>query len=120
MDLKMDSPLQGEIWLFDPEPTTGNEIGKKVRPCIIISNNLWNKIRSGLVIIIPITSVQKNILTHVRIDPPEGGLKVTSFAVCEQIRTISRERLKSRLGIVKSRLLMKEIHTWIADLTRVD
>lgn len=120
MALKMNNIRQGEIWLFDPDPTIGNEIGKKIRPCLIVSSNIWNKIRSGLVIIVPLTSVSKDILTHIRIDPPEGGLKTTSFALCEQIRSISKERLKKRLGIVQSRTIMNDIRTWILDLTRID
>jgi mRNA interferase MazF len=67
-------PLQGDIWLFDPDPIKGNEIGKKVRPAVIISNDQWNKIRSGLVILVPMTSVYKGISTHIQIDPPDGGL----------------------------------------------
>lgn len=116
----MSSPLQGEIWLFDPDPTIGNEIDKKIRPCLIISSNEWNKIRSGLVIIVPLTSVNKNILTHVQIDPPEGGLSVTSYALCEQVRSMSKERLKTRLGKVQSPSLLKEIRSWILDLTRIE
>lgn len=124
MGLKMNNPpnnpQQGEIWLFDSDPIVGNEIGKKIRPCLIVSSNNWNKIRSGLVIVVPMTSVDKNILTHVRIDPPEGGLKSVSFALCEQIRSISKERLKKRMGLVKSRQILKEIHAWIGDLTRIE
>jgi predicted site-specific integrase-resolvase len=63
---------------------------------LIVSSNSWNKIKSGLVIIIPLTSVYKDISTHVRIDPPEGGLNTASFALCEQITSISKERLKKR------------------------
>lgn len=116
----MNNPLQGEIWLFDPDSTTGNEIGKKIRPCLVISNNTWNKVRSGLVIIVPLTSVQKDILSHVRIDPPEGGLNTISFALCEQIRSISRERLKKRIGLVKSPTILNEIRSWLLDLTKID
>ncbi len=116
----MNNPLQGEIWLFDPDPTLGNEIGKKIRPCLIVSNNNWNKIRTGLVIIIPLTSIKKQISTHVQIDPPEGGLTVQSFALCEQIRSISKERLKKRVGKVKTHSILNEIRTWILDLTRFD
>ncbi|MFI5343343.1 MAG: type II toxin-antitoxin system PemK/MazF family toxin [Chlamydiales bacterium] len=116
----MNNPMQGEVWFFDPDPIIGNEIGKKIRPCLIISSNSWNKIRSGLVIIVPITSVDKNILTHVRIDPPDGGLKNISFALCEQIRSISKERLKHKIGSVKSHSIMNEIRGWILDLTRIE
>ncbi len=108
-------PLQGDVWLFDPDPTKGNEIGKKIRQCLVISNNEWNKIRSGLVIVVPLTSVKKGISTHVQIDPPEGGLSVESFAVCEQVRSISKERLIKKTGSV-SRQILQEVFSWIIDL----
>lgn len=113
-------PLQGEIWLFDPDPIKGKEIGKKVRPALIISNDSWNKIQTGLVIIIPLTSVHKGISTHIQIDPPEGGLTATSYAVCEQIRAVSRERLIKRLGKINSKAILKKVRSWILDLTYIE
>jgi mRNA interferase MazF len=123
MDSKnSDSPvaLQGEIWLFDPDPIKGNEIGKKVRPCLIISNNRWNKTRSGLVIIVPLTSVDKGIATHIKILPPDGGVTILSFAMCEQVRTISKERLKKRLGKLVGYEVLETVRGWLFDLTRVE
>lgn len=114
-----DSPLQGEIWLFDPDPIKGNEIGKKVRPCLIISNNHWNKTRSGLVIVIPITSVDKGISTHIKIIPPEGGVTLPSFAMCEQVRSISRERLVKRMGKLRDQNILEKVRGWLLDLTRI-
>lgn len=114
------TPLQSEIWLFDPDPTKGNEIGKKARPCLIISNNQWNRIRTGLAIVIPLTSVNKGISTHIKIDPPEGGLSLVSFAMCEQMRSISIERLIKKIGQVRSKKILDQIREWILDLTRFD
>lgn len=110
---------QGEIWLFDPDPTKGCEIGKKIRPCLVISNNTWNAIASGLVIVVPLTSVKKQISTHVPIIPPEGGLITESFALCEQIRSISKERLLKRMGVV-SESTLKIVHSWIIDLISLE
>jgi mRNA interferase MazF len=112
-------PKQGEIWLFDPDPIKGNELEKKVRPCLVISHNSWNKISTGLVIIVPLTSVNKEISTHIRVTPPDGGLSVESFALCEQVRSISRERLVKRTGVVSHKVLV-EVHAWICDLINVD
>lgn len=112
-------PKQGEIWLFDPDPTKGNEIGKKIRPCLIISNNEWNKIHTGLVIVIPLTSMKRGISTHVPIIPPEGGLTKESYALCEQIRSISRERLVKKTGSVSKKILV-EIYSWIYDLISLE
>lgn len=86
---------------------------------MIISNNIWNKIPTGLVIIIPLTSVKKGISTHVQISPPEGGLSVDSFALCEQIRSISTERLVKKTGAVSKKTL-KEVYSWISDLISLE
>lgn len=119
MDLKNTRLKQSEIWLFDPEPTKGRELGKKVRPCLIISNSLWNKIPTGLAIIVPLTSVKKGISTHVRIPAREGGLPEESYALCEQIRCVSKERLIKKLGTV-SRQTLEEVYSWILDLISLD
>lgn len=109
-------PLQGEVWLFDPDPVKGNEIGKKIRPCIVISHNLMNSGPSGLIFIIPMTSVHKGIESHVKIDPPDGGVSVTSFALCEQTKSISKSRLVKKLGKIHSITTLKMIRSWILDL----
>ena len=120
MDSKNTKILQqGDIWLFDPDPIKGREIGKKIRPCLVISNNTWNKIHTGLLIIVPLTSVKKGISTHVQITPPEGGLTVESFALCEQIRSISKERLVKKTGTV-SKTILNDVCAWIADLISME
>lgn len=120
MASKKSNPLQGEIWLFDPDPVKGNEIGKKIRPAFIVSNNLLNKGPSGLVIVVPITSKEKKIPSHIRIDPPQGGVKLSSFAMCEQVRSISKNRLVKKLGKVQSISILKEVHSWLTDLLWID
>ena len=119
MDLRTSDPLQGEIWLFDPDPVRGREVGKKVRPALIVSCNPLNKGPSGLVIVVPITSKDKRIHSHIRLDSPEGGVKVPSFVICEQIRTISKERLVKRLGKVQSISVLRQVHSWLMDLIRI-
>lgn len=116
----MNSFAQGDIWLFDPDPIIGREIGTKKRPALIISCNSFNKGRSGIVIIVPLTSKYKGIPTHVQIDPPEGGVSQISYCVCEQIRAISVERLIKKIGTVKSLKILKNVREWISDLTLIE
>lgn len=116
MALKTIKPNYSEVWLFDPDPIKGNEIGTKIRPCLILSNNFFNYGPSGVVIIIPITSVNKGVLSHVPITPPQGGLAVNSYAVCEQIRAISKSRLLNRIGFLTDEDVMRKIQNWIIDL----
>jgi mRNA interferase MazF len=59
-----------------------------------------NRSPADLVIAIPITSKDKGIPSHVAISPPEGGLKVRSFIKCEDIRSVSTDRLVKALGTV--------------------
>jgi len=53
-----------------------------------------------MLIVVPITSTRRQIMSWIRIDPPEGGLKLPSSIVCEQIRAVSVERLIARWGPV--------------------
>ena len=53
-----------------------------------------------MVIVLPLTSKFKGIRSHVRIDPPAGGLKVTSYVKCEDVRSVAKERLSRRWGHV--------------------
>lgn len=91
---------RGEIWFVDLGPTKGLEQARR-RPCLIVSDDRLNRSPADVVIAIPITSKDKGIPSHVQIDPPEGGLKVRSFIKCEDIRSISIDRLIKALGAVK-------------------
>ena len=116
MDLTSINAKQGDIWLFDPDPVRGTELGKKILPALIISCNELNEGWSNLIIIVPLTSKDKKITSHVRIEPPEGGITVPSFIVCEQIRSISKERLVKKLGTIQDPALLREVHLWIMNL----
>ena len=95
----MDNPVRGEIWLIDLNPTRGHEQGGR-RPGLVVSVDLFNKGPAGLVIVIPITTKEKGIPLHVGIKAPESGVTKRSFIKCEDIRSVSRERLVQRLGQV--------------------
>lgn len=116
----MPEILRGDIWLFDPEPTRGKEIGKKLRPAIIVSNVLFNNGPAGLLIIIPLTSKDKKIPCHVSILPKDGGVKEHSFAMCEQIRCISKDRLVSKLGHMRNPNILRQMAEWISSLLSLD
>jgi mRNA interferase MazF len=94
-------PLYGEIWLADLDPARGHEQAGK-RPVLVISVDLFNSGPADLVIILPTTTVYKGVISHVEVNPPEGGLDRKSFVKCEDIRAIAKERLSTRLGRVSS------------------
>ena len=91
----MADPIRGEIWLADLGSGTGHEQSGQ-RPVLVVSEDAFNAGLAGLVMTAPLTSKvakSKNIPAHIRVDPPEGGLKTPSVILCDQLRAISRDRL---------------------------
>lgn len=93
------SPARGEVWDVNFDPTRGHEQAGR-RPALVLSADLFNQGPASLVVVIPITSRLKNIRSHVRVAPPEGGLKTESAIKCEGIRSVAKERLSRRWGRV--------------------
>ena len=101
---KQNVYLRGEIWLANLDPTLGHE-QSGFRPVLILSDNAFNQGLAGLTIVVPITSKERFVRSHVEILPPEGGLSLRSFIKCEDIRSISTERFIKRLGVVTAKTL---------------
>jgi mRNA interferase MazF len=95
---------RGEVWFVDLAPTKGREQSGR-RPCLVVSDDRFNRSPADLVIVVPITSKDKRIPSHVGMNPPEGGLQVRSFIKCEDVRSISTERLVRVMGTVKTATL---------------
>ena len=84
---------RGEVWWVRLDPTLGSEIAK-TRPCVILSGNVFNRLRRT-VVVIPLSSSPEPstpLLVPVRCD----GRNVV--AVTDQIRAITKQRLDRRLG----------------------
>ena len=100
----MSRASRGEVWLVGLDPTKGREQAG-IRPALIVSVDTFNHGPAELVIVIPITSKAKGIPLHVEVTPPDGGLTMTSFVKCEDVRSISTTRLERRLGHVSSQTI---------------
>ena len=93
--------------MIDLDPVRGHEQGR-TRPAVILSVDTFNSSKAGLVTVLPVTSKKKyDLPTHVRIDPPEGGLTAPSVILCDQLRTVSKDRLIRRMGTVETVTLQK-------------
>lgn len=86
----------GDIFYAILSPSFGSE-QDGFRPVLVIQNNKGNKY-SPTTIVVPITSkVEKRDLpTHVRLKTTKG-LKKESIALVEQIRTLDKTRLFSKI-----------------------
>jgi len=90
-------PSRGEIWMVNLDPTQGREQAGS-RPALIVSVNQFNHGSAELVIVCPVTSKDKRIPTHIKVSPPEANLNMISFIKCEDVRSISKQRLINFLG----------------------
>jgi mRNA interferase MazF len=93
------SPSRGEVWFLNLDPTQGREQAGS-RPALVISVDAFNHGPADLVVVLPVTSRAKGIPFHVPMAPPEGGVRQPSFIKCEDIRAVSRSRLRERWGVV--------------------
>lgn len=102
---------RGDIWMADLRiGAVGSEQGK-IRPVLVVQNNIGNK-HSPTVTVVPLTSRTKNNLpTHVILNEP--CLPSRSIALVEQIRTIDKSRLIRHIGRINESI-MNQINEAIA------
>lgn len=100
-------PKRGEVYLVNFDPTLGSEIKKK-RPALILQNDVANRY-SPITIVAAITSRFEEPVypTEVLVEPPEGGLKVESVVLLNQIRSLDKQRLIQRLGALRPETMEK-------------
>ena len=98
---RLTYPRRGEVYLVNFDPTLGAEI-KKTRPALILQNDIANR-HSPITIVAAITSRFDESLypTEVLIRAAEGGLTVDSVVLLNQIRSLDKQRLVRRLGVIK-------------------
>lgn len=107
----MDACSRGEVCYACLDPVEGHEQGRS-RPVLIVSDDKINKGPSDLCIVLPITTKNRGVPGHIEVEPPEGGLKIKSYVMCEQIRCISRQRLKGSYGFV-GESVMEEVEKYV-------
>jgi mRNA interferase MazF len=95
----MQQILRGDVFIADLEPVQGAEQAG-TRPVVVISRDALNR-TSPNVVICPMTDAAnktKFYPSHVRVPAGTSGLKLDSIVVCEQVRAISKTRLRGQLG----------------------
>jgi mRNA interferase MazF len=100
---------RGQIWLVE-FPTIEEVVGREqagTRPALVLSTHEFNDNRSGLVVVIPITKAMRSISSHVPIKRPEAGVPEDCFIMCEQVKSVSKDRLINQFGTVSSTTMKK-------------
>lgn len=90
-----DGPRRGDVWWVAFDSSLGGEI-RKTRPAVVVSNDVANRALNR-VQVVPVTSQTG------RLYPSEAYVTVAGErrkAMADQLATISKERLRDRLGRV--------------------
>ncbi len=99
----MHSIRRGDIWLVNLDPTVGHKI-KKIRPSLIIQNNLGNQF-SPVTIIAPITSKNIDNVYPFEVLVDITSLERKSKILLNQIRAIEKERLIKKIASITPEFL---------------
>ena len=92
--------LRGDIVWADLEPTRGNEQAGH-RPVLVLSEEVFND-RSGTVIAIALASQSQKAGFPLTLELLDAKLPKRSWAKISQIRTLSVQRLKKKIGKASS------------------
>lgn len=100
------SPRRSEVWLVDFGDPVGREQSGR-RPAVIVSADALNESRAGVVVVVPISTAYRGLPSHVEIDPGSSGLDEVSYAKCEDVKSVSEQRLIGRLGAVDEQAMFE-------------
>jgi len=99
----------GDVVWVKPDPSIGREQAGR-RPAIVVASADYLATVDSLVIVVPLTAVDRGWPNHVSVNT----LEKPSWAMTEQVRTVSRERILSNAGRVDASTLAS-VRDWIRD-----
>lgn len=99
----MKNPSYFELWYVDWNPSRGSE-QSGIRPGLVIQNDLANQNNKyPNTIVIAVSTKGKPVSFHIEVKPSLfNGLTEVSYIKCEQVMTISKERLLNKIGILEN------------------
>ena len=92
-------PKRGDLFWLDWSPGRGSEQQGR-RPALIVQTDSANaNPRYANTIVVAVSTKGRAVPLHVALEPTEqNGLSELSYAKCEQVMTISKDRLIERIG----------------------
>ncbi len=110
--------LRWELYNADLDPSVGREQGGERRPVLIVSNDGFNRV-FDVVTVVPLTKTanktRKVYPFEVVLPAAAAGNPLESIVMPQQIRTVSKSRLMTRLGLLNSLAIRREIEDRLLD-----
>jgi len=97
---------RGDLFWADWHPVRGSEQSGR-RPALVVQTDAGNhQTRYPNTIIAAVTTAQARVPTHIEVKPSEdNGLSSASTIKCEQLLTISKDRLDGYIGHLDTDLM---------------
>ena len=93
---------RGAILQVDFNPTLGHE-QRGIRPAVLISDpTVVDHQRFPLLCVIPITSTEGQGALYPKLSSGASGLRTTSFAMVDQLRSVDKQRVRRVYGRLSS------------------
>lgn len=105
----------GDVVWVQPEIAVGREHAGR-RPALVVAGADYLRTIDALALVVPITIVDRGWPNHIEITGAQ--LEQRSWAMSEQIRTISRERISGRAGRASDATLAG-VRQWLADFLEI-
>lgn len=80
-----------QVWLVDFGLPIGHEQGG-IRPAVVVGSATHCRFPTGMALTVPVTTRDRGLDHHVRIDSPESGLNRPSWARTEDVTAVSTRR----------------------------
>ena len=92
----------GTIVLMTLDPTLGHE-QKGARPCVVITDpEVTEDQRFPMVCVVPITKTRGEGALYPSLAPGRSGLRVSSYALVDQVRAVDKRRIAKFFGQVSA------------------
>jgi mRNA interferase MazF len=104
------------VWLVDFGNSVGHEEGG-VRPAVVVGSATHCRFPIGMAIVVPLTTRDRGLEHHVRIDSSGSGLTRPSWARTEDITAVSTQRFRrgQPLGVASPDEI-KRLSEWLREM----
>ncbi|MDR3359853.1 MAG: type II toxin-antitoxin system PemK/MazF family toxin [Bifidobacteriaceae bacterium] len=109
----VSEPRRGAVYWAELDPVRGREQAGR-RPVLVVASDLYLEQADTLAIVLPATTADRGWPNHVRLRGPQLNLPQATYAMTEQPRTVTRDRLAGQIGVADA-ATMREVDQWLRD-----
>ena len=92
---------RGSLLLVGLDPTRGHE-QRGSRPCVVVSDpSVATHQRYSLIAVVPVTGTPGEGILYPRLEEGESGLRKSSWALVDQVRSIDKRRVLRLFGRIQ-------------------